>query len=41
MVCPNCQSHILLSRFNPEDIWLLKAKGLNNSQIGKLLVPYK
>ncbi|MFC2022745.1 sigma factor-like helix-turn-helix DNA-binding protein [Chloroflexota bacterium] len=37
MVCPKCQSHILLSRFSPQDIWLLKARGLNNAQIGKIL----
>ncbi len=37
MVCPQCRAHILLSRFSPEDIWLLKAKSLNNAQIGRLL----
>jgi hypothetical protein len=37
MVCPKCQTHILLSRFSPEDIWLLKARGLSNAEIGRLL----
>ncbi len=37
MVCPLCQAHILLSRFSPEDIWLLKARGLSNAEIGRLL----
>jgi hypothetical protein len=37
MVCPKCQAHILLSRFSPEDIWLLKARGLSNAEIGRLL----
>ncbi len=37
MVCPRCRAHILLSRFNPEDIWLLKARGLNYAQIARLL----
>jgi hypothetical protein len=37
MVCPNCQAHILLSRFDLEDIWLLKARGLSNAEIGRLL----
>jgi len=36
-VCPRCRSHILWSRFMPEDIWLLKKNGLNNAQIGKML----
>jgi hypothetical protein len=37
MVCPQCGAHILLSRFNPEDIWLLKARGLNYAELGRLL----
>jgi hypothetical protein len=37
MVCPQCQAHILLSRFSPEDIWLLKTRGLNNAQIARFL----
>jgi predicted transcriptional regulator len=37
MICPNCEAHILLIRFSSEDIWLLKTKGLNNAQIGRLL----
>ena len=37
MVCPKCQAHILLSRFRPGDIWLLKARGLSNAEIGRLL----
>lgn len=37
MVCPKCRTHILLSRFSPEDIWLLKVKGLNNAQIARYL----
>jgi len=37
MVCLKCQSHILLSRFSPEELWLLKAKGLSNAEIGSLL----
>ena len=37
MVCPKCHAHILLSRFGPEDIWILRARGLNNAQIGRLL----
>lgn len=37
MVCPKCQAHILLSRFGSEDIWLLKARGLSNAEIGRLL----
>ena len=37
MVCPKCQAHILLSRFSPEDIWLLKARGLSNAELGRLL----
>jgi len=37
MVCPNCHAHILLSRYSPDDIWLLKVKGLNNAQIARYL----
>ncbi len=37
MVCPKCRAHVLLSRFNPEDIWLLKARGLSNAGIGRIL----
>ena len=37
MVCPHCGAHILLSRFTPKDIWLLKATGLSNADIGRLL----
>jgi transcriptional regulator with XRE-family HTH domain len=37
MVCPKCQSHILLSRFSPEEIWLIKARGLSYAEIGRLL----
>jgi len=37
MVCPKCQAHILLSRFTPKDIWLLKARGLSNAEVGRLL----
>lgn len=37
MVCPKCQAHILLSRFHPKDIWLLKARGLSNAEVGRLL----
>jgi hypothetical protein len=37
MVCPKCHAHILLSRFTPKDIWLLKARGLSNAEIGRLL----
>ena len=37
MVCPKCQTHILLSRFSSEDIWLLKVRGLSNAEIGRLL----
>jgi len=37
MVCPKCQTHILLSRFSPEDIWLLKVKGLSNAEVGRIL----
>jgi len=37
MVCPDCHAHILLSRFSPEDIWLLRARGLSNAEVGRLL----
>ena len=37
MVCPCCGSLIMLSRFSPKDIWLLKTRGLNNAEIGRLL----
>ena len=37
MVCPRCQAHILLSRYSPQDIWLLKARGLSNAEVGRLL----
>lgn len=37
MVCPNCNAHILMSRFLPEDIWLLVARGLSYAKIGRLL----
>lgn len=37
MVCPCCDSLIMLSRFTPKDIWLLKTRGLNNAEIGRLL----
>ena len=37
MVCPRCGAHILLSRFASKDIWLLKATGLSNADIGRLL----
>jgi len=37
MVCPQCGAHILLSRFSPQDIWILRAKGLSNAEIGRLL----
>ena len=37
MVCPKCQAHILLSRYSPQDIWLLKAGGLSNAEVGRLL----
>jgi len=37
MVCPKCQTHILLSRFAPEDIWLLKVRGLSNAEVGRIL----
>ena len=37
MVCPQCKAHVLLSRFSPEDIWLLKARGLSNAELGRLL----
>jgi hypothetical protein len=37
MVCPKCHAHILLSRFTPKDIWLLKTRGLSNAEIGRLL----
>lgn len=37
MICPQCQAHILLSRFSLVDIWLLKARGLSNAEMGRLL----
>jgi predicted transcriptional regulator len=37
LVCPKCKAHILLSRFDPEDMWLLKTRGLSNAEIGRLL----
>lgn len=37
LVCPKCEAHILLSRFSPEDIWILKTRGLSNAEIGRLL----
>lgn len=37
MVCPRCSAHILLSRYSPEDIWLLKARGLSYAKIGSFL----
>jgi hypothetical protein len=37
MVCPSCKSHILLSRLSAENIWLLKTRGLNNAEIGRVL----
>jgi len=37
ILCPRCGGHILLSPFNPKDIWELKMKGMSNAWIGKLL----
>jgi len=37
MVCPYCQAHILLSINTPENIGLLKARGLSNADIGRHL----
>lgn len=37
MICPHCGSHILLAAYNSEDIWLLKTKGLNYAEIGRIL----
>jgi len=37
IVCPLCYAHIRLSRFSPKDIWLLKARGLSNAEVGRLL----
>jgi hypothetical protein len=37
MICPSCQSHILLSRFTSDDVWGLKMKGLSNAAIGRYL----
>jgi len=37
ITCPCCEGRIMLSRYTPRDIWLLKAKGLNYAEIGRLL----
>lgn len=37
MVCPQCRAHVLLSRYSPQDIWLLKTAGLSNAEVGRLL----
>lgn len=37
IICPHCGAHILKARFDLECIWLLKRRGMNNAQIGRLL----
>lgn len=37
IVCPRCESHIVLSAFTPKDIWGLKMKGIGNAEIGRWL----
>jgi len=34
LVCPECGTHFTF-RFNDEDIWNLKKRGLNNAKIGR------
>lgn len=38
VICPCCHSHIALSRFTPEDIYRFKMAGMNNAEIGRLLL---
>jgi|TARA_Y100000310_G_scaffold36889_1_gene34695 hypothetical protein len=37
VICPRCESHIILSAYTPKDIWELKMKGMGNAEIGRLL----
>lgn len=36
LVCPNCQTHFIF-RFNYDDIWILRMRGLSNAEIAKTL----
>ena len=37
IICPSCGIHILMSPATPAEIWRLKQKGLNNTEIGEYL----
>jgi DNA-directed RNA polymerase subunit RPC12/RpoP len=37
VICPSCGIHILMSPATPAEIWRLKQKGLNNTEIGDYL----
>jgi hypothetical protein len=37
LICPSCGIHILMSPATPAEIWRLKQKGLNNTEIGEYL----
>jgi predicted transcriptional regulator len=33
IICPRCQTHILLSALDPVDMWQLKSRGMSNQEI--------
>ena len=33
IICPRCQTHILLSALAPADMWQLKSRGMSNQEI--------
>lgn len=37
IICPQCESHILMSQFTSNDVFKLKMKGLSNAEIGRYL----
>lgn len=37
IICPSCGIHILMSPATPAEIWRLRQKGLNNTEIGEYL----
>lgn len=37
ITCPCCTGLIMLSRYTPQDLWLLKAGGLSYAKIGQLI----
>jgi DNA-directed RNA polymerase subunit RPC12/RpoP len=37
VICPSCGIHILMSPATPAEIWRLRQKGLNNTEIGDYL----